>query len=143
MQWSSWLWCLTCSVYLDSTLLSYVCRRHWDYGHPYGKSVPEFQMDCDDPGNRCLCEGKAWWNLRTLCFGFFLSSFFTRRMFPADVVTKGWIERCPFWNLKVPIPRVLNHRWTALRLTGGCLSDVYKSEWMMVSKSPNCNRTFA
>ena len=28
-------------------------------GHPYGKSVPEFQMDCDDPANRCMCEGKA------------------------------------------------------------------------------------
>ena len=60
-----------------------------------------------------------------------------------DVVTTGRIGRCPFWSLKVPLSRVLDHRLTVLRLTGGSLSDVYKSEWMMVSESPNWNRTFA
>ena len=28
-------------------------------GHRYRKSVPEFQIDRDDPANHCLCEGKA------------------------------------------------------------------------------------
>ena len=60
-------------------------------GHLYGKSVPEFQMDGDrdDPANHCLCEVKAWSNLQTLCFGFFLNSLFTRRIFPADVAPQS------------------------------------------------------
>ena len=106
MQWNSWLWCWTCSVYPDSTPLSYVCRHHWDYGAPVRK---ERSGVLDEPrwsGKPLFVRGKAWWNLRTLCFGFFLNSFFTRRMFPADVVTIGRIGRCPFWSLKVPLSRV-------------------------------------